>query len=289
MTALNTDYNSVPITDAHVHFWDITRFAYPWLAEVPEINRTFGLNEYRQATSSIPIEKMIFVQCECSPHQYVEEVGFISQLAERDGRICGIVAYGPLEKANAEAKLQAILANPLVKGIRRLQEDPIRLYENPIFVDNMNLLRTHNLSFDLCVKAHQLQAAVRLVEQQPDNRYILDHFGKPNIKGDGFENWKLQIRRLASYPNVYCKLSGLVTEADWQRWTFDDLRPYVETVFKCFGTDRVVFGGDWPVVTLAASYSRWFNTAWQLCNKLSPDEQYRVFYQNALDFYRINR
>lgn len=288
MTTINTNYNSIKVTDAHVHFWDIAELEYPWLDEVPTINRTFGLDDYQQAATGLPIERMIFVQCECLPEQYRQEVAYVSRLATQDNRICGIVPYFPLEAGDAEIGLQPLLSNPLVKGIRRLQEEATSLYDNPAFVAAFDLLRQHDLSFDLCVKAHQLPAAVRLVEQQPGNRYMLDHFGKPNIKAGGFANWKSRIMTLAGNPNVYCKLSGLVTEADWQHWSICDLRPYVETVLECFGTNRVVFGGDWPVVTLAATYGQWLGTAITLCDGLTAAEKHRVFYQNALDFYRID-
>ncbi len=288
MTTINTDYNSVKVTDAHVHFWDTTALTYPWLTDVPAIDKSFGLADYREATAGLPIEKMIFVQCECLPEQYRQEVEYITRLAEQDNRICGIVAYFPLEAAHAESELQSLVANPLVKGVRRLQEEPVSLYDDPAFVDSLALLRQHGLTFDLCVKAHQLPAAIHLVERQPDIRYMLDHFGKPNIKGGDFTNWKSQIKALAGNPNMHCKLSGLVTEADWQRWSIDDLRPYVETVFAYFGVNRVAFGGDWPVVTLAATYGRWFETAMKLCEGLTTVDVHRVFYQNALDFYRID-
>ncbi len=288
MTTIHTNYNNIKVTDAHVHFWDIAGLEYPWLDDVQPINRTFGLADYRQATTGLPIERMIFVQCECLPEQYRQEVTYVSRLAKQDNRICGIVPYFPLEAADAGIGLQSLLSNPLVKGIRRLQEETTSLYDNPAFVAALDLLRRHDLSFDLCVKAHQLPAAVRLVEQQPGNRYMLDHFGKPDINGGDFANWKSRIMTLASNPNVHCKLSGLVTEADWKRWSIGDLQPYVETVLECFGTNRIVFGGDWPVVTLAATYGHWFETAMLLCDRLTAAEKYRIFYRNALDFYRID-
>src|SRR5690606_7891150 len=141
---------------------------------------------------------------------------------------------------------------------------------NPLFIANMKLLNHHHLSFDLCVKAHQLPAALKLVEIAPDTRYMLDHFGKPPIRTNGFTQWQHQMRELAENPNVYCKLSGLVTEADWKQWILADLQPYMDVALKYFGPNRIAFGGDWPVVTLASSYTRWFDTARQLCGTLSP-------------------
>ncbi|WP_353195166.1 amidohydrolase family protein [Parapedobacter defluvii] len=288
MTPLNTSYSSLRITDAHVHFWDLSKMSYPWLDDVPAIKKTLGLAEYREATKEIPISNLIFLQCECLPDEYQTEVDYVTQLATQDSRICGIVAYFPLESDQALEKLKALTTNKLVKGIRRLEEEPISLYGNPRFIAHMELLCQHNLSFDLCVKAHQLLAAVKLVEAAPDVRYMLDHFGKPAIRTNAFSQWKHHITELAKNPRVHCKLSGLVTEADWDRWTVADLQPYVEVVMEHFGPARMAFGGDWPVVTLASDYARWFDTALQLCRGLSPDELTRVFYQNALDFYQID-
>lgn len=288
MTTLNTNYNGFQVTDAHVHFWDLFQMNYPWLDEVPAIKKSFGLAEYQQATNGIAISNMIFLQCECLPDEYQTEVDYVTQLAGEDSRIRGIVAYFPLEAADAAEKLQTFAANKLVKGIRRLEEESHSLYGNPRFVANMDLLYRHNLSFDLGVKAHQLPAALTLVEAVPHIRYMLDHFGKPPIRTKAFTQWQYQIIELAKNPNVFCKLSGLVTEADWKQWTSADLQPYVDVVMEYFGPSRTAFGGDWPVVTLASTYMRWFDTAVQLCGTLSPADRHRVFYQNALDFYQID-
>lgn len=275
------------ITDAHVHFWDLERMRYPWLEEVPAINKSFGLQDYRRATKEVPIRHMIFVQCECLPDQYQAEVEFVTQLAATDPGIKGIVAFFPLEAGDAEEKLDRMAQNKLVKGIRRLEEDPVSLYTNPAFINGLELLEHYELSFDLGVKAHQLPAAVQLVQAKPDIRYMLDHFGKPEIRNGAFDHWKKQVNTLARNLNVYCKLSGLVTQADWNSWSIDALKPYFETVLECFGTGRVIFGGDWPVVTLASDYRRWFDTAVELCAPLTSVEQEQIFCANALDFYRI--
>ncbi len=275
------------VTDAHTHFWDLDKLSYPWLESVPEINHSFGLQDYEKVTAGIPITTAIFVQCECLPEQYMEEVRYVSGLAKQDTRIRAIVAYFPLDAPDAEEQLQNLLSNPLVKGIRRLEEQPASLYENPAFMARMGLLADNDLSFDLCLNARQLPAAVKLMQAAPDIRYMLDHCGKPDIRRGEHRTWTSHIRRLAENPNVYCKLSGLVTEADPDKWTSGDLLPYVDTVLEYFGTDRVVFGGDWPVVTLASGYSRWYHTARELCRALSADDQDKLFRTNALVFYRI--
>ncbi|GAA4800621.1 amidohydrolase family protein [Olivibacter ginsenosidimutans] len=287
MNKSNTNAIDLRITDAHAHFWDLKQMNYPWLNEVAPINQSFGLTEYNQATADVPISNIIFIQCECLPDEYLQELNYVSQLAAQDSRICGIIPFFPLESDDAHEQIRVLTSNPLVKGIRRLEEEPSSLYKNPRFVANMELLHQHKFSFDLGVKAHQLAAALSLVQAAPDNHYILDHFGKPAIRTKEFSQWRYHMMELAAHPHVYCKLSGLLTEADWKKWAIIDIQPYVDTALEFFGPKRITFGGDWPVVTLAADYNRWFNTAIQLCRALSQDDMHSIFYQNALDFYQI--
>ncbi|MBE8719402.1 amidohydrolase family protein [Sphingobacterium pedocola] len=287
MIARSND-NDLLITDAHLHLWDLSVINYPWLDEVPQLKKSFDLAAYRAATKGISVSNMIFLQCECAPEAYQKEVDYITDLAVHDPRIRGIVSYFPLEQPEVESTLATLTQNKLIKGIRRLEEEPISLYDNKQFINNMNLLHRYGLSFDLGIKAHQLPAAVRLVEACPTNRYMVDHLGKPAIKTGEFREWKRNITALAKNPRVYCKLSGLVTEADWKHWTIADLQPYVDVVLELFGTHRIAFGGDWPVVTLSSSYTRWLTTALALCRSLPDADLQRIFYQNALDFYRID-
>lgn len=212
-----------------------------------------GLSDYAAVSSDIAIEQIIFVQCECLPAEYQDEVNYASKPAKLDPRI---VAYFPWEEPDWEVRLEALVNNPLVKGIRRLEEEPVSLYRNQRFIQGMDALPRHSLTFDLGVKPDQLDAAVHLVEQQPSIRYMRDHFGKPDINGAVFHEWKAKIVDLASHPTVHCKLSGLLAQADCQHWTIDLLQPYVDAVMEYFGAHRVAFGGEWPVVTMASPYQR---------------------------------
>ena len=275
------------LVDAHVHLWDLDHLAYPWLSEVPEINRSFGLDAFHEQTNQIKVEKMVFIQCECLPSQFLDEVNHISKLSAIDQRIQGIISWFPLEAEEAEKHLEELLKNPLIKGIRRLEETPTSLFNNPTFIKNLHLLSNHQLSFDICAKNSLLGAAINMVERQPDVKYMLDHMGKPDIRNKEMQSWKSNIRLLAQNPNVYCKVSGLVTEADLHRWQVDDLRPYFDYTLEQFGIDRLVFGSDWPVLTLAASYQKWLTTVMALSADFSSDDLNKLFNKNASDFYRL--
>jgi L-fuconolactonase len=286
MNSLPFKHLDLGITDAHVHFFDTEKMSYPWLDEVPAIKKTFDIEHYQAATKTLPIEKIVFVQCECLPAQYLDEVEHVTNLAQLDQRIQGIVAYFPLESNDAAAQLKNLITNKLVKGIRRLEENP-SLYHHPTFVSNLSLLQQNNLSFDICLRSHQLDAAIYLVNQQPDLSYMLDHLGKPDINHKEFKNWSAAIKTLAENPNVYCKISGMFNEANHDHWTIADLKPYFEHVLDCFGTDRMVFGSDWPVLTLVDSYQRWLNVFFELSKDLAQHDIEKILSTNANRFYRL--
>lgn len=277
-----------PIIDTHLHLWDTERLSYSWLKELPDINRNFTISEYLDEVKGFNMGAMVFVQCECEPLAYKDEINFITEIAAYEQRIKGIVCWFPLEFSNAEAEIVELVKNPLIRGIRRLEESP-SLYSNLIFVENLALLKRHNLSFEICLKAPQLPSAINLVNKQPDLKYMLDHLGKPSIKSGEINQWKSYIKDLASNPNVFCKLSGMVTEADWQSWSISDLRPYLSYAVEQFGFDRLVFGGDWPVVKLASSYRNWMNTFLTLCSEYDEQDVEKILYHNANKFYRLNQ
>ncbi len=279
-----------PLVDTHLHLWDLRRLRYPWLASVPQLNRNHLIADYRQACGGVPVAKMVFLQCECDPAQFQEEVEWVTEVSKVDPRICGIVAWAPLEKGDAaEPALARLAANPLVKGIRRIiQFEPDREFcLRPDFVRGVQLLPRRGLSFDLCINHLQLANTITLVRQCPEVRFILDHIGKPDIKGGVLDPWREELRQLAALPNVWCKLSGLVTEADHATWTAAQLRPYIDQVVSCFGFDRVMFGGDWPVSTQAADYPRWVATLDDALHGCTADELRKVYVRNAETFYRV--
>ncbi len=280
-----------PIIDTHVHLWDPRRFRIPWLDGVPQINQTYALKEYAEHTQGVTIEAMVYLEVDVAPSYRLLEAQWVNALANEEPRLRAIVPSAPLEDGDcARSYLEALKSlGPRVKGVRRLlQAEPDDAFAlRPDFVRGVRALADYDFSFDICIFHRQLPAVIELVRRCPEVRFILDHLGKPDIKASLRDPWQAHIRALAALPNVVCKISGMVTEADHARWTVDDLRPYFETVYDAFGPDRVMFGGDWPVVLLASSYKRWVETVDALTQGLSEDDRRKLWAENAKRVYRL--
>ena len=278
---------SFPYIDSHVHFWDQRTLPYSWLGEVPAIAGPHTPEDLQsEAAPHLPAQ-IVFVECGAP---WLDEVKWIEQLAAREPRITGIVAKVVMDAGPVTTAAIAELGrHPLVRGVRHNIQDEAdpRCCLSAEFVSGVRQLSTAGLSFDLCCRHHQLPIVIELVCRCPDTRFILDHFGKPGIKAGLLDPWREDIRALAALPNVTCKLSGLITEADHSAWTIDQLRPYVNHVLATFDTSRVLFGGDWPVAKLAGAYPRWLDTARQLVSHVSPAGQEAIFAGNARRAYRL--
>ena len=280
-----------PIVDAHLHLWDPSHFRMSWLDGNPVLDQTYDLAEFRQHTVGVDIAAMVYLQVEVEPAYGLLEAQWVAERAQQDDRIQAIVAWAPLEFGEqARAYLDALVAiSPRIKGVRRLiQSEPDDDFcIQPRFIRGVRMLAEYGLSFDLCILHRHLPNTIRLVSQCPNVSFILDHIGKPNIKAHLLDPWRGQLRDLAAFPNVTCKLSGMVTEADHQKWTPADLAPYAEHVVESFGEDRIVFGGDWPVAFQAATYPRWVATLDDLTTGLSDAAKHKLWSDNARHFYHI--
>jgi predicted TIM-barrel fold metal-dependent hydrolase len=277
------------IVDAHVHFWDPSVLRYPWLDGLPALDRPFLPAAYASATSGIPIDTMILVEANCPPHETLGEVAFFEQIAATNSRVAAIVAFASLTApAELDRTLDALAARPMVKGIRHnIQGEPPGFCTQPSFVEGVRKAGSRGLTFDLCATHDQLREVVELVRLCPDTRFVLDHCGKPAIRDRLVDPWRSGIADLAECANVWCKLSGLVTEASPTEWREADLVPYASHVVEKFGTERVMYGSDWPVLTLAAGYDTWFGfTEW--FTKGWSDAERRGFYRdNARRVYAL--
>jgi L-fuconolactonase len=276
--------------DSHVHLWDPGRFAYPWLVGHPTLFRPYVLDDYAAATAHVPVESLVFMQCEAANEHAETEVAWIASLAEREPRIRGIVAWAPLhEGARARAHLDRLLQQPLVKGVRQIiqnQQDPAFCL-TPGFQDGVALLGECGLCFDICVDHRQMGQVVEFARRHPGVRMVLDHIGKPDIRGGRLQPWAWHLRELASLPNVHCKISGVATEADHLTWTPDDLARYVEVAIDAFGFDRIMYGSDWPVATDAITYAGWVALLEKLMSGVAEADLDKFWRRNAEAFYRL--
>ena len=281
----------IPIVDAHVHLWDPNRFRLSWIDNDPLLNQAYPIEKYHEQTRDLPIEAMIFMECGLEPQYAFLEAQWAIRCTQQDALLQGVIAAAPVEfGARVRAYLEALVAlGPGLKGIRRnVQGERDNAFcLQPDFVRGVQLLEEYNLSFDICIRHWQLPAVIELVRRCPGTQFILDHLGKPDIKEHILDPWRQQIRELAALPNAYCKISGMVTEADALHWTAADLAPYLTHALESFGEDRVVFAGDWPVILSAASYKRWVETLQTLTASLSPVAQRKLWNENARRFYRL--
>jgi predicted TIM-barrel fold metal-dependent hydrolase len=279
------------ITDTHLHLWNPSHFRYPWLKGVPAINRDFLLPDRRAAVAGCGILRSVFVECAAAADSVAPEADWIFRLASKPASgIIGVVASVWPERKNFARLLDVIAGHPLLKGIRRvLHTEPDGLPASPQFSANVRRLGSLGLTFDLCVLERQLPQAVDLVDKCPGVTFVLNHCGMPDIAARAPDFWRSQILRLAERPNVVCKVSGLLLYAAEDQRSADGLRPWFGHVVASFGWDRVLWGGDWPVCTLAASLLRWVAVTRELLGLLHATTAQRnaLFNLNAERIYNL--
>jgi len=281
-----------PVTDTHVHLWDMDNLPYPWLGGHPVLNHSFLVRDLDAARGPVEIERFIFVEAECDHTCSMEEVDWVTGLARHEPRIAGIVARVPVERGDkARPLLEALAASPLVKGVRRIvadETDPGFCLE-PGFVAGVRALAEYGFSFDLGVSPGQISSVVRLVEQCPEVQFVLNHIGNPDIRNRQMTPWMIDLPGLADFSNVWCKVSGVATQADHKSWTPDQLKPYVDLVLDVFGPNRVMFGSDWPVALQATTYPRWVEALSDITRDRPPAEIRALFHDNAIECYRLTQ
>jgi len=279
-----------PIVDSHVHLYDPARIAYGWMKDDARLNRPHLIPEYDAARGAVEVEGIVFVEVNPDPGKGIAEATFVADLMTADSRIKAIVANVRLEQGAACApELERLAALGPVRSIRRLlQHEPDdRFCLQPAFIEGVKLLPAHGFAFDICIFHRQLEGVIELVRQCPEVRFVLDHIAKPAIKAGEMEPWAGLLRELASFPNVWCKISGVATEADHAAWAPAQLRPYIEHAIACFGFERAMFGSDWPVCTRALTWGRWIAILDDVLAGTAPADLERFWHGNATSFYRL--
>jgi L-fuconolactonase len=274
------------IIDSHQHFWQVGRFDYPWMSpEVEVLCQDYLPSDLEPILNRCGVEKTILVQASNS----LDETRWLLSLADRCSFIAGVVGWVDLTRDDVDGRLLEFSAHSRFKGVRHLVEsepaDDWLIQESVL--NRLRQLSSHGVSYDLLVHTRHLKYAKTVAEKCPELRLVIDHLAKPPIAGGKIDEWAREMKQVASCANVWCKLSGLVTEANWKDWRIDDLKPYVDTALEHFGPQRMMFGSDWPVCLLAASYDRILETAQTLLAELNDEERDRVFANNAIEFYRI--
>jgi len=274
------------IVDSHQHFWQVGRFDYPWMSpEVEVLCRDYLPLALASVLNRNGVDKTIVVQASNS----VAETRWLLDLAGQNSFIGGVVGWVDLKSDEVARQLDEFTTHPKFKGVRHLVEsEPADdwLTQKGV-IRGLHELSSRGLSYDLLVHPRHLKHARTVVEKCPELRFVIDHLAKPPIASGEIEEWAHELKTLAAFPNVSCKLSGLVTEANWMNWSVEDLRPYVETALEYFGPTRTMFGSDWPVCLLAATYDRVRESFEMLLAGLDDKDRRRVFSENAIEFYRI--
>jgi L-fuconolactonase len=274
--------------DAHLHVWDLGVRPQPWTVGMPELQRSFSLADVQPDLAVDRFDATIMVQTLAVPDETPE----LLTLAAREPVVAGVVGWTDVTDPDVRTRLAALAAEPgggSLVGIRPLVQDE----PDPRWLSRRDVRRglaavaDAGLAFDLLVRPPQLPAAVETAAELPQLRFVLDHGGKPDIAGGGLEPWASDIADLSLMPNVAVKLSGLVTEADHEAWTVEQLRPYADVLLEAFGPDRIMFGSDWPVCLLAASYQVWVATATALTAGLTEAERRQIFGGTAARWYRL--
>ena len=270
------------ITDTHLHVVDRGRLSYPWLAGVPALDRDWSLAEYAAEAGRVGVDRALFMEVDVAPDDITREIAFAEALCTAEGSpVVGIVAACRPEDERFPEEIERAQARPLVRGLRRvLHVVPDGISEAPLFRRNLARLAAAGLPFDVCVAARQLPLAAALADAAPQTALVLDHCGVPDIAGGGWDGWARDLAALAERPNVSAKISGVVAYAG-PAWTADALARWIEHTIDCFGFDRLVWGGDWPVCTLGGGLSSWVAASRAILGGASADERALLYHLNA--------
>ncbi len=272
--------------DSHQHFWRYNASTHGWITdEMSAIRRDFLPEDLIPELRLNGVDGCVVVQTDQSEN----ETNFLLELAARHQEIKGVVGWVDLRSVELTQRLEHFSRFERLCGFRHIaQSEPDdRFLARKDIVDGIRRLQEFNFCYDILIYPRQLAGAIELAEKLPDQKFVLDHLAKPSIRTGEIELWARLLRTLAGNRNVYCKVSGMVTEADWKSWRSTDIEPYLDVVFDAFGPDRIMFGSDWPVCLVAGTYKKVRNLVANYARDLPAPEQEKIFGMNAISFYGL--
>lgn len=271
--------------DAHQHFWKFDPIRDSWIDEsMQKIQRDFLPEDLLPLLHENQFSGCVAIQAS----QTEDETNFLVNLAAKNDFIKGVVGWVDLRGVTIEERLNHFSSNKIIKGFRHVvqgESDDFMLRKD--FQNGISALKEFNFTYDILIFHRQLPAAIELVNQFPNQPFVIDHIAKPDIKSGDILSWKKGIQEISKAENVSCKISGMVTEADWENWKTDDLKPYLNVIFENFSADKLMFGSDWPVLNVASDYAEVVKTLEDYIAQLSVENQNKIWYENAISFYKL--
>ena len=272
--------------DSHVHFWKYNKKRDAWITNNMKILQQDYLPEHLSLSlKRNGVDGCVAVQAD----QSELETHFLAELAKTHSVIKGVVGWIDLQNENIEERLNYFFQYSIIKGWRHIaQSEPEDFLLRENFQRGIKVLQTFNYTYDILIYHHQLKHAIQFVSKFPEQRFVLDHCAKPDIKNKKIDEWKVLIKEMAQHPNVCCKLSGLFTEAAWKEWRVGDFYLYLDVVFDSFGTNRLLFGSDWPVILLSGIYVQWKSLLEKYMENFIEEDRQKIFGLNAIEFYGLS-
>jgi predicted TIM-barrel fold metal-dependent hydrolase len=281
----------IPIVDTHQHLWDLTRFRLPWIKPGESLDRSFLPEDYHKATAGLHVVKAVYMEVDVDPKQQQAEADYIIDVCKSGkGPTVAAVISGRPASDGFKGYITAFKDNPYIKGVRQVlhgDSTPAGYCLEEKFIKGIQLLGELGMSYDLCLRPGELLDGAKLIDACPDTRFILDHCGNANVQAKDQTQWKRDMEALAKRKKVVGKVSGIVASAKPGAWTAEDLAPFVNHTLEVFGPERVMFGGDWPVCTLAATYKQWVEALKSIVRGRSEQDQKKLFHDNAVKFYGL--
>lgn len=289
--ASGADPAAIPVIDTHQHLWDLSKFRLAWLTSATKLNRNYLPEDYRKATEGLNIVKSVYMEVDVVPSQQAEEAQWIVDLI-RSGKTPTVAAVvsGRPSSDGFKAYLDRFKGMPEIKGLRQVlhgDSTPPGYCLDPAFIRGIRQLGEAGWSYDICLRPGELRDGAKLIDACPDTSFVLDHCGNAAVFGGDRAAWKAGIAEVAKRDRVVCKVSGIVASTEGKPWTVDDLAPIINHVLDVFGPDRVMFGGDWPVCTLGATYRQWFDALKTVVRDRPAADQRKLFHDNAERVYRL--